>query len=161
MAYSTAAEVKNQAVSQIITDAGWTDPDDIDTRIADADRLINAKLAAMGYAAPFSTTPPLVNFLSKTYAKYLILLDAYTRNSNEAGLKEETEKYKNEFDGVIKQLEDGDALLLDTDNDILERGNEQVKNAADDVEPIFTMDSPENLDTEPVPEYYDDDIKGV
>lgn len=158
--YSTASQVKSKTISVAITDASWADSD-IETRITAADRIIDSLLAAIGYDLPFTTNPVLVTELSILYSRYRVLNDIYTENSNDAGLVEEAEKYKKEFDEIIKRLQDGDASLLDSSGNIIDAdGRIQVDNAAEDVPRALDMGDPEDLgeidDT-----YYDDDIKGI
>ena len=85
MAYCTSSEAKDQALVKVITQAGWTDPADINTRIAEADAVIDAALAAVGYTVPFVATPALVKQLSILYTRYAVLRDIYKNQAPSQG----------------------------------------------------------------------------
>lgn len=166
MAYCTATDVTNQTVINAITQANWSNPGDINLRIAEGDTRINAKLMALGYGPlPFSSVPLYVFEMSKAYARYAILRDAYANNSPSSEPAKAQEEYKADYSKMMLDLENGEASLLDTGNNLIDHTmvNQQVTNVAktNSVLRALTMDEPESLGPDIDSSYTADNVKGV
>lgn len=155
MAYCTSAEAKDQALVKVITQAGWTDPTDINTRIAEADAVIDAALAASGYTVPFTTTPALVKQLSILYTRYAVLRDIYKNSAPSQGGAEGWKPYKEQFDNLVGLLQGGE---LSIPNVAKSAGGVQINTS--DVKRALTMDAPENLGTEIDDSYIEESVTG-
>lgn len=145
--YSTTAQVLNQALTLPMTDAGWVLTEvtgDVAIRIQEADTMIDAKLASWGYILPFATNPPLLMQLSVLYSRYACLRDLYTGRSPSIASSDAMKAYKDRFDELFKQIEDGKASLVTSAGAVVPNTKYDVTNAAVDVAPIFTMTDPEN-----------------
>jgi len=164
MPYSTKAEVKDKTVDKAVTQAGWVDAD-VDERILESDRVIDARLRAMGYPAPFATTPPLVNTLSIYHSRYAILRDIFTGNAPSRaslGTTQDERDYLGRFEKLLEQLFDGDALLLDAVGAIIPRNSEstQIKSVSDGnaIPRALHMGQPEDQNISE--EYHSDETLG-
>lgn len=155
MAYCTSTEAKDQVLVKVISQAAWTDPTDINTRIAEADAVIDAALAAVGYTVPFTTVPALVKQLSILYTRYAVIRDAYKNSAPSQGGAEAWTPYKEQFDNLVELLQKGD---LNIPNVSKSGGGVQISTSA--VKRALTMDAPENLGPEVDASYIDNSVTG-
>lgn len=160
MAYSTAAEVKDTVLATMATQAGWADAQ-FDERILEADRTIDAKLAAMGYPAPFGTTPPLVNTMSILYARYASVRDLFLKGAPSKANASTEQGYLDRFYELIRELKEGEAKLLDTGGVPIAPTSDayRVQTTAADVGRALTMGEPETQSMPPG--YTNDDVVGI
>ena len=123
--YSAQADVMNQVLATLLTDAGWNltsslpaSPSDVDLRIQEGDNEIDARLAALGYALPFGTNPAILKPLSVLYARYACFRDLYAGGSPSAGTAAMTD-FKNQFEEKFQKIEDGWAALVDSSGNVI------------------------------------------
>lgn len=164
MAYSTVVEVKDKTVDKAVTQASWLDAD-VTERITESDRIIDARLKAMGYPAPFATTPPLVNTLSILHSRYAVIRDIFTGNAPSrasAGTTGDDRDYLGRFEKILEQLMAGEMLLLDLSGNTIARAQEsmQVKTGSgtNPIPRALTMGDPE--DQRIGEEYHNDSTLG-
>lgn len=155
MSYCTSTEAKDQALVKVIAQAAWTDPTDINTRIAEADAVIDAALAAVGYTVPFTSTPALVKQLSILYTRYAVLRDIYKNQAPSQGGAEGWKPYKDAFDELLNKLVAGTLVIP---NVAKSSGGVQISTSS--VKRALTMDAPENLGMEVDSSYIDDSVTG-
>lgn len=155
MSYCTSAEAKDQALVKVITQAAWTDPTDINTRIAEADAVIDAALAAVGYTVPFTSTPALVKQLSILYTRYAVLRDIYKNSAPSQGGAEGWKPYKEQFDNLVELLQKGEISLPN-----VSKASGGVQISTSEVKRALTMDAPENLGMEVDASYIDPSVTG-
>lgn len=162
MAYSTATDVKNQSVNNAVAQAQWSDPADINLRIAEGDARTDSRLAALGYSLPFASTPPLVFQMSVAYARYAVMRDIYGNKSPSQDPAQSAQKYLDEWNAMFQDLQEGRAFLVDSAGGIVpsEPVSQRFRNAADGVPRMLTMNDPEALDNAAPPEYTDSNLLG-
>lgn len=145
--YSTSAQVRNQAIDRFITEAHWStsNPDDVQTRIGEGDRMIDAALGALGYVLPFASNPPILQDFSIAYARYACLRDLYRHLGPSKVNQEVFKEYKDQFNDYLIDLDEGLIQLVDGNGNVLERTKYGVLSSATGVSRFFTMDEPESL----------------
>ena len=149
MAFSTETEIKvNKEIERLTGQAGWITAE-FDERIREGDTMINACLADMGYdvvaIAALVTVPPLINELSKLYARAAILRDLRPRGpaSTTEDINEQLFKTYNDMITKLKERKlvildaaNLEITFVDTTQEILVN-TEGVKRALDMGEPEF------------------------
>lgn len=165
MSYSTPAQVVDQALSRLLTGSGWSTTTDVQTRITEADTVIDTRLAQAGYALPFTSVPPMVLQLSIWYARYAVLRDLYQGQapsiSSLTGQKPNHEAFKDRFDEYFDELQNGKAFLVYSTGGVVPRTNLQILEAGSSVVRILTMDDPTNLSQTVDESYLDSDAIGA
>lgn len=155
MSYCTSSEAKDQVLVKVIAQAGWTDPTDINTRIAEADAVIDAALAAVGYTVPFTTVPALVKQLSILYTRYAVIRDAYKNSAPSQGGAAGWEPYKDAFDELLKKLVGGELIIPS-----VAKASGGVQISTLEVKRALTMDEPEDLGPSVDSSYTDPSVTG-
>lgn len=142
MAYSTALQVKDKDIVRFTDQAGWDDSD-IEARIEEADRYVDACLAKLGFVVPFIDVPPLVNTLSTLYARYATIRDLFPAFGQNKDV-EQGERYKKPFDSLIADLKDGKISIVDDSGNVLDpaRVSNRILTNVDDVHRANTMGDP-------------------
>lgn len=116
--YSSTAEVLNQVLSALVTQAAWVVTEltgDVAARIGEADREIDARLAGLEVPLPFATNPPILKDLSVSYARYACFRDLYGAG-DPTGKNPQAERYMAEFEKKWKAIQDGWMKLLDSNS---------------------------------------------
>ncbi len=137
--YSTATEVRDLLPKVTTVVMGDTA---VETKITDADRMINTKLGNK-YTVPFSTSsvPPLINTLSKNIAAYFVMRTVFTKDGQNKN------EWTDTFKEAIKQLNElaeGKGVVLDSSGNELTRASEPIESTTQNYHPVFNMDAPED-----------------
>lgn len=163
MAFSTPTEVKvNTEVLRLTTQAAWADPQ-FDDRIREGDTEIEACLADMGYdvvAIKAGAVPPLLNELSKLYARAAILRDLFTRGPV-ATSEDRHEKMFKEFHDRINRLKKREFAIVDATGAVITftDSNQEILVNTLDVPRALGMEEPESQSIDS-PAYSDADMRG-
>ncbi len=149
--YCTATQVKNHTISSKIVDAGWSDPTDIDTRIVEAQNVIDAMLGAY-YTVPFdkgASVPPIINTTCKWLARYLILRDIMEEQvvETEDSYRILANKWKKDAEQYINGILGKDKnsipmIIIDSNGETIERetGARSINSSTSGIGTIMTMD---------------------
>jgi hypothetical protein len=127
--YCAQADVMNQVLTTLLTDAGWnlvstlpSAPSDVDLRIQEGDSEIDSRLSALGFTLPFAVNPSILKPLSVLYARYACFRDLYAGGSPSAGTAAMTD-FKNQFEEKFQKIEDGWAALVDANGNVIAPAN--------------------------------------
>jgi phage gp36-like protein len=150
--YCTVADVRN-----IINPNGTVEGVDsdslsdakVETHIERAESLINSYLGSK-YTTPFLTgnIPPLVKTVCIDIAAYYCLYVIYSRDSQ--NINDWVLDYYNRHidkdnqQGTLNLLRNGDLVLLDINGNELPRTSEPIESNNEDYHPTFDVDAPEN-----------------
>ena len=130
-----------------VTDA-ITDDTDVEYFIERADDYIDARLHKL-YYVPFTTTPPILKTISSHLASYYILKMLYVQareNDNDSWMT----SFKDYAYGVLKDIEDGTILLLDSSgNRITRRNIRGIMSSTEEYDPTFDEGAPNMWQTDP------------
>ncbi len=119
--YSTTAQVLNQSLQALISQAAWNVTEltgDVAARIAEGDNEIDQRLAAMGFSLPFATNPSALQDLSVLYGRYACLRDLFTENSP-ATISKMMDEYKIRFEEELMRMEEGWSVLVDANGGVI------------------------------------------
>jgi len=149
--YCTVAEVKDNTVANAISQAEWTDPDDIETRIKQAQTYIDGRMKAANYNVPFSkgtNTPPIINTICIWYSRYLILRDIYQDQSPMKTVSEESNKWKKDADEMMDKIEEGKMAIVNTSGALIEKAT-VITSTTKGINRVFTMEEIEKSEIDP------------
>lgn len=113
--YSTAAEVQDTDLSIKVAQSNWTNPNDIDDRITDADAVIQGCLGQLGYPTTFidlAATPQVVRTMSKLLARAMVWRDLYHRSPS-TNASDTAKSIFDQVDAMIEKLKKGTLELID------------------------------------------------
>lgn len=158
MAYCTATEAKDGTLTNAVSQSGWTDTN-VGYRIAEADAVIDGKLAKAGYAVPFTTVPALVKQLSILYTRYAVVRDIYKNSAPSDGGAAGFQPYKDQFDMLMGQIIDGEMSLIGTTGEIAKAAG-GVQISTGDVKRALTMGEPEDQGDSIDASYTDPSVTG-
>lgn len=113
--FSTAAEVKDTDLSVKIAQSNWTDPNDIDDRITDADAFLQGCIGQLGYPTTYTSlalTPQVLRSMSKILARAMCWRDLYHRSPS-TNASETAESMFKQVEDMLKKLKNGTLELID------------------------------------------------
>lgn len=151
MAYCTASDAKDKTLVSLMSDNSWIDSD-LNSRIEEADAVIDGKMASAGYSVPFSTVPTLIKRLSVLYTRYAVIRDAYKNKAPSLAGADSWNPYLDQFNKLIDSIVNGEILLTTTSGEV-DKSDNSVLVANENIKRVMTMDDYENLSVDS--SYYD------
>lgn len=152
--YSTADDVKSVTFANKMGGAGWND-DDIYERIEEADNVIDSRLRAMGFPAPFTVgeldqqgnatapfPPPLVRDLSILYARWAISRDLFHEVAPSSSSGDGYKSYIERFEKIMEHLAKGEMVLIGFDGTIFTHSVGRVAITTENVPRALDMGEP-------------------
>ena len=158
MAYCTVADVLSKALIKPVQDAGWdtssTSPD-VTEFITETGSVIDSLLGKLGYALPFTTTPPVLLQMAKAYARYALLRDLFTGDAPSQAAAASIKANKDRFDALSQGLETGSVSLVDAAGAVIPRSQNEVKTADYPDDAGVPVDAYPNFPSGPYPDKFD------
>ena len=135
--YSTVAQMRSMLTKlsvAVIADV------DVQTWIDAADDMIDSKLYGL-YPVPFTTTPLMINQISKMWAAYYCLKVVYSSASAEQSAW--MSSFKENANGLLNDIVNGKTPLIDTiGQNIGNRSGAGIQSTTTDFRPVFTEGDP-------------------
>jgi phage gp36-like protein len=109
---------------------------DVQTWVDAADDMIDSKLYGL-YSVPFSTTPLMINQISKMWAAYYILKVVYSAATPEQSNWMNT--FKENANGLLNDIINGHTPLIDsTGSSVSKRSGAGIESTTSNYRPVFT-----------------------
>lgn len=131
--YSTVAQLRSMLTK---VNSTVLDDDNVQTWLDAADDMIDSRLYGL-YPVPFTTTPLIINQISKMWAAYFILKVVYSAATPEQSAWMGT--FKENANGLLNDIVDGKTPLIDSSGSALSRrSGAGIDSTTSNYRPVFT-----------------------
>ncbi len=122
MGYCSISDIKDKSISDILTNAGWTD-NDIQALIDEGSNVINSYLLKVGYTPDDLMLAPLIKRINVLLTKYRIMQDIYANTTPSKTEQREFVKWKDYAFSLLEKIANGELILTDSNGQIIVNKN--------------------------------------